>query len=108
MAGVCFWGAAGGLLTVLFLGVFVYWTWWAYAAYGLASLLLLATLWRSQQLKRARQAEYRTARRSVAFGGKNAGRADVSSETASPAEHSLLRSFVDPASTFGRPTSAIP
>jgi diguanylate cyclase (GGDEF)-like protein len=34
-------------------------TWWAYAAYGLASVLLLGALWRSQQRKRARQAEYR-------------------------------------------------
>jgi diguanylate cyclase (GGDEF)-like protein len=34
-------------------------TWWAYSAYGLASVLLLAAIWRSQQRKRARHIEYR-------------------------------------------------
>ena len=49
------------------------------------------------------RAEYRTAKRQVAFGGTGRGRADVSSANASAAEFSLLRSFVDPVSTFGRP-----
>src|SRR3954468_30722 len=49
------------------------------------------------------RAEYRTAKRQVAFGGKNAGRTDVSSTSDSPAELSLLQTFVDPSSSFGRP-----
>jgi hypothetical protein len=49
------------------------------------------------------RAEYRTAKRQVAFGGKNAGRTDVSSTADTPAELSLLQTFVDPNSTFGRP-----
>lgn len=50
------------------------------------------------------RAQYRTAKRQVAFGGKNAGRTDVSSTADSPAELSLLQGFVDPNSSFGRPT----
>src|SRR3954468_17991917 len=49
------------------------------------------------------RAQYRTAKRQVAFGGKGQGRTDVSSTSDSPAQLSLLRSFVDPVSTFGRP-----
>jgi hypothetical protein len=49
------------------------------------------------------RAEYRTAKRQVAFGGKDQGRTDVSSTADTAAELSLLRSFVDPISTFGRP-----
>ena len=51
------------------------------------------------------RAEYRTPKRQVAFGGKNAGRTEVSSTADTPAELSLLGSFVDPVSTFGRPES---
>lgn len=49
------------------------------------------------------RAEYRTAKRRVAFGGKGQGRTDVSADTESPAEFSLLQTFVDPNSSFGRP-----
>ncbi|HEY7120134.1 MAG TPA: hypothetical protein VH475_26335 [Tepidisphaeraceae bacterium] len=49
------------------------------------------------------RAEYRTAKRQIAFGGKGEGRTDVSSQIESPGELSLLRSYVDPASHFGRP-----
>jgi diguanylate cyclase (GGDEF)-like protein len=34
-------------------------TWWAYSVYGLASVMLLGAIWRGQQRKRVRQAEYR-------------------------------------------------
>jgi hypothetical protein len=51
------------------------------------------------------RAEYRTAKRQVAFGGKGQGRTDVSSTSDTPAELSLLQTFVDPNSTFGRPSA---
>lgn len=49
------------------------------------------------------RAEYRTAKRQIAFGGKGQGKTQVSSETDSAAAGSLLRSFVDPTSNYGRP-----
>jgi hypothetical protein len=49
------------------------------------------------------RAEYRTARRQVAFGNKGQGRTEVSAETANSAEYALLQSYVDPVSPFGRP-----
>src|SRR3954470_2805912 len=51
------------------------------------------------------RAEYRTAKRQVAFGGKGQGRTDVSSNSDSAAEFSLLQTFVDPSSSFGRPSA---
>ena len=49
------------------------------------------------------RAEYMTARRQIAFGGKGAGRTDVSSNADSPAANALTRTFVDPQSAYGRP-----
>lgn len=49
------------------------------------------------------RAEYRTAKRSVALGAKGQGKSIVSSETDSPAAFSLLKTFLDPSSPFGRP-----
>jgi hypothetical protein len=49
------------------------------------------------------RAEYRTAKRLVAFGGKGQGKTNVSSDTENAAQLSLLQTFVDPSSSFGRP-----
>ena len=50
------------------------------------------------------RAQYRTAKRQIAFGGKGQGRTDVSSTSDSAAELSLLQTFVDP-QAFGRPAA---
>jgi hypothetical protein len=49
------------------------------------------------------RAVYRTAKRQIAFGGKGQGKTDVSSQNESAAQLSLLQTFVDPNSHFGRP-----
>jgi hypothetical protein len=49
------------------------------------------------------RAVYTTAKRQIAFGGKGAGKTDVSSQSDSAAQLSLLQTFVDPNSHFGRP-----
>jgi len=51
------------------------------------------------------RAEYRTARRQMAFGGKGAGKTRVSSEADSAAATSLTQTFVDPQSAYGRPAA---
>jgi hypothetical protein len=51
------------------------------------------------------RAEFRTPKRQVAFGGKGQGRTDVSADADTAAQYSLLRTFVDPASSFGRPAA---
>jgi hypothetical protein len=49
------------------------------------------------------RAIYTTAKRQVAFGGKGQGKTDVSATTDNPGQLSLLQTFVDPNSNFGRP-----
>jgi hypothetical protein len=49
------------------------------------------------------RAVYTAAKRQIAFGGKGRGKTEVSSESASAAQYSLTRTFVDPVSSFGRP-----
>lgn len=49
------------------------------------------------------RALYTTAKRQIAFGGKGEGKTDVSSQNESAAQLSLLQTFVDPNSHFGRP-----
>lgn len=49
------------------------------------------------------RAEYRTAKRQIAFGGKGQGKTQVTDQSESAAGHSLLQTFVDPTSNFGRP-----
>ncbi|HSI34611.1 MAG: hypothetical protein ACAI43_22420 [Phycisphaerae bacterium] len=49
------------------------------------------------------RAEYRTAKRQMAFGGKGAGKTEVSSDADSAAANSLTQTFVDPQSAYGRP-----
>jgi hypothetical protein len=46
---------------------------------------------------------YTTAKRQMSFGGKGQGKTDVSSQTDSAAQYSLLQTYVDPNSHFGRP-----
>lgn len=46
---------------------------------------------------------FRTFKQQVAFGGKGQGKSEVTSETETPAQYSLLQTFVDPTSSFGRP-----
>jgi hypothetical protein len=49
------------------------------------------------------RAVYTAAKRQIAFGGKGKGKTEVSSTTDTPAQYSLLKTFVDPTSSFGRP-----
>jgi hypothetical protein len=49
------------------------------------------------------RAVYTTAKRQVAFGGKGQGKTDISATTDNPGQLSLLQTFVDPNSSYGRP-----
>jgi hypothetical protein len=49
------------------------------------------------------RAVYTTGKRQVAFGGKGQGKTDVSATTDNPGQLSLLQTYVDPNSGFGRP-----
>src|SRR5258706_14770334 len=49
------------------------------------------------------RAVYPTGKRQVAFGGKGQGRTDISATTDNPGQLSLLQTFVDPNSSYGRP-----
>ena len=50
-------------------------------------------------------AQYRTAKRQIAFGAKGQGKTEVSSNSDGAAATSLLQTFVDPQSSFGRPAT---
>jgi len=49
------------------------------------------------------RAVYTAAKRQVAFGGKGQGKTNVSSQVDNAGQFSLLQTFVDPNSSFGRP-----
>jgi hypothetical protein len=49
------------------------------------------------------RALYTSAKRQIAFGGKGQGKTNVDSQNDSPGQVSLLQTFVDPNSHFGRP-----
>jgi hypothetical protein len=49
------------------------------------------------------RAVYTHAKRQVAFGGKGQGKTNVSAQVDNPGQFSLLQTFVDPNSSFGRP-----
>jgi hypothetical protein len=49
------------------------------------------------------RAVYTTAKRQVAFGNKGQGKTNISASTDNPGQFSLLQTFVDPNSGFGRP-----